>query len=80
LTYSIDLLLWFLGGAARPVSVYAKGNRGRIGTEFGVVDSTWALLTFDNGIVAQLATTWEFPEFSPASTARWSSSCSAGTA
>ena len=66
LTYSIDLLLWFLGGSARPVSVYAQGNRGRIGTEFGVVDSTWALLTFGNGIVAQLATTWEFPEFSPA--------------
>lgn len=66
LTYNIDLLLWFLGGTARPVSVYAQGNRGRVGREFGVQDSTWALLTFDSGVVAQLATTWEFPEFSPA--------------
>ena len=66
LTYSIDLLLWFLGGSARPVSVYGQGNRGRIGTEFGVVDSTWATVTFDNGAVAQLATSWELPEFYPA--------------
>lgn len=66
LTYSIDLLLWFLGNTARPVSVYAQGNRGRIGREFGVNDSTWALVTFDSGVVAQLATTWEFPEFTPA--------------
>jgi myo-inositol 2-dehydrogenase / D-chiro-inositol 1-dehydrogenase len=66
LTYNIDLLLWFLGNTAKPVSVYAQGNRGRIGREFGVNDSTWSLLTFDNGVVAQLATTWELPEFSPA--------------
>ena len=66
LTYSIDLLLWFLGGKTQPVSVYAQGNRGRIGTEFDVVDSTWALVTFDNGAVAQLATSWELPEFTPA--------------
>ena len=66
LTYSIDLLLWFLGQDVQPVSVYAQGNRGRIGTEFGVVDSTWSLVTFDNGAVAQLATSWELPEFTPA--------------
>ncbi|MPZ74392.1 MAG: hypothetical protein GEU74_14405 [Nitriliruptorales bacterium] len=66
LTYSIDLLLWFLGGSAQPVSVYAQGNRGRIGSEFDVVDSTWSLVTFDNGAVAQLATSWELPAFHPA--------------
>jgi len=66
LTYNIDLLLWFVAGAARPTTVYAQGNKGRIGTEFDVVDSTWALVTFDNGLVAQLATTWELPEFNPA--------------
>jgi predicted dehydrogenase len=66
LTYSIDLLLWFLGGKTAPVSVYAQGNQGRIGREFDVVDSTWSLVTFDDGTVAQLATTWELPEFTPA--------------
>lgn len=66
LTYNIDLLLWFLDGATKPVSVYAQGNRGRLGTEFDVVDSTWALVTFDDGMVAQLATSWELPEFYPA--------------
>ena len=66
LTYSIDLLLWFLGAGVQPVSVYAQGNKGRIGTEFDVVDSTWSLVTFDNGTVAQLATSWELPEFTPA--------------
>lgn len=65
LTYQIDLLLWYLDGA-RPVSVYAQGGHGRFYDEYGTPDSTWSVLTFDNGTVATLGVSWELPEFWPA--------------
>ncbi|MPZ88943.1 MAG: hypothetical protein GEU81_12895 [Nitriliruptorales bacterium] len=65
LTYSIDLLLWYLEGR-RPVSVYAQGGRGRFWEEYGSVDSTWSLLTFEEGTIANLGVSWELPEFWPA--------------
>lgn len=65
LTYSIDLLLWYLKGP-KPVSVYAQGSRGRIHDQFGAPDSTWSVLTFDNGAVANLGVSWELPEYWPA--------------
>lgn len=65
LTYSIDLLLWYLGGR-RPVSVYAQGGHARFFEEYGVVDSTWAVLTFEGGTVANLGVSWELPEHWPA--------------
>lgn len=65
LTYSIDLLLWYLGHEL-PTTVYAQGGKGRIHDEYGAVDSTWAVLTFDSGVVANLGVSWELPEFWPA--------------
>lgn len=65
LTYAIDLLLWYLEGR-RPVSVYAQGSRGRIHDEYGAPDSTWGVLTFAGGAVANLGVSWELPEHWPA--------------
>lgn len=65
LTYSIDLLLWYLDGA-RVESVVALGGRGQIHDEFGTPDSTWGLLKFDSGTVANVGVSWELPEFHPA--------------
>ncbi|MGH9102630.1 MAG: Gfo/Idh/MocA family protein [Acidimicrobiales bacterium] len=65
LTYSIDLLLWYLGGT-RPVTAYAQGGRGRFYDRYGVPDSTWAVLGFEEGTVANLGVSWELPEFWPA--------------
>jgi len=65
LTYSIDLLMWYLGGA-RPRTVYAQGSKGAIFEEYGAVDSTWAILNFGDGVVANLGVSWELPEFWPA--------------
>ncbi|MGI9610040.1 MAG: Gfo/Idh/MocA family protein, partial [Acidimicrobiia bacterium] len=65
LTYSIDLLLWYLQGR-RPVSVYAQGSHGAIWDEYGAPDSTWSIVNFDDGTVANLGVSWELPEFWPA--------------
>jgi myo-inositol 2-dehydrogenase/D-chiro-inositol 1-dehydrogenase len=65
LTYSIDLLLWYLQGA-RPVTVYAQGSSGEISERYGVPDSEWGVITFDSGTVAQVGVSWELPEIHPA--------------
>ena len=66
MTYLFDLLNWYLDGPL-PTAVYAAGSRkGRIFEEYGVVDSTWCVLTYDDGMVANLGVSWELPEFWPA--------------
>ena len=65
LTYLIDLLMWYLGGD-RPVSAYARGSQGAIHDEYGSPDSTWSVLSFEDGLVANLGVSWELPEFWPA--------------
>ena len=66
MTYLFDLLAWYLGGTL-PVTAYAAGsNKGRIHEEFGALDSTWCVLTYQDGMVANLGVSWELPEFWPA--------------
>ncbi|MGH8927298.1 MAG: Gfo/Idh/MocA family protein, partial [Acidimicrobiia bacterium] len=66
MTYLFDLLTWYLDGAL-PAAAYAAGStKGRIHEEFGVLDSTWCVLTYPDGLVANLGVSWELPEFWPA--------------
>ena len=66
MTYLYDLLTWYLGGAL-PTRAYAAGStKGHIHDEFGALDSTWAVLTYEDGMVANLGVSWELPEFWPA--------------
>ena len=66
MTYLFDLLTWYLDGA-RPATAYAAGpTRGAIHDQYGVPDSTWCVLTYDDGTVANLGVSWELPEFWPA--------------
>ncbi|HEV7207544.1 MAG TPA: Gfo/Idh/MocA family oxidoreductase [Mycobacteriales bacterium] len=65
LTYCLDLLLWCMPGR-RPVSIYAQAGHGRFHETYGSPDSTWSVLTFDDGAVASLGVSWELPEFWPA--------------
>jgi predicted dehydrogenase len=65
MTYSIDLLLWFLDGK-RPRTVYALGSHGRFYDDFGSLDSTWAVMDFGGGQIANVGVSWEPPEFWPA--------------
>jgi predicted dehydrogenase len=65
MTYAIDLLLWYLDGP-KPETAYAQGARARFHEQYGAPDSTWSVLTFPNGAVANLGVSWELPEFWPA--------------
>jgi predicted dehydrogenase len=66
MTYLFDLLTWYLDGQ-KPATVYAAGTtKGKIYEEYGVVDSTWCVLTYADGTVANLGVSWELPEFWPA--------------
>lgn len=65
MTYSIDLLTWFLDGR-KPLTVYALGSHGRFYDEFGSLDSTWCVMDFGDGRIANVGVSWEPPEFWPA--------------
>lgn len=65
MTYSIDLLLWYLKGR-RPQTVYALGSHGRFYDDYGSLDSTWAVMDFGGGQIADVGVSWEPPEFWPA--------------
>ena len=65
MTYLFDLLMWYLPGR-KPVSAYAAGAKGAIHDTYGAPDSTWCVLDFGDGTVANLGVSWELPEFWPA--------------
>ncbi len=66
MTYLFDLLNWYCDGRL-PTSVYAAGStKGRIHDDYDTPDSTWCVLTYDDGMVANLGVSWELPEFGPA--------------
>ncbi len=66
MTYLFDLLTWYLAGKL-PVTAYAAGStKGRISDDHETLDSTWCVLTYDDGMVANLGVSWELPEFWPA--------------
>ncbi len=65
MTYLFDLLTWYLDGS-KPVSTYAAGAKGRFHEEYGALDSTWCLLNYHHGMVANLGVSWELPVFWPA--------------
>jgi myo-inositol 2-dehydrogenase / D-chiro-inositol 1-dehydrogenase len=69
MTYLFDLLTWYLDGKL-PEAVYAAGSsKGRISEQYGAPDSTWCVLTYPDGMVANLGVSWELPEFWPANVA-----------
>lgn len=66
MTYLFDLLTWYVDGA-KPASVYAAGStKGRISDDFDAPDSTWCVMRYADGMVANLGVSWELPEFWPA--------------
>jgi len=67
LTYMVDLILWYMEGKT-PVEVYAKATR-KVFAPYNRDDSQWMIVTFDDGSVATLGTSWLQPRHWPAYTA-----------
>lgn len=60
--HDIDYLNWWIG--SEPVKVFAR-NRSVLLKEHGMNDVIYAIVTYENGVVACLEACWTLPENSP---------------
>ncbi|MED5579383.1 MAG: Gfo/Idh/MocA family oxidoreductase [Nitrospinota bacterium] len=67
LTYMVDLILWYMEGK-KPVEVYAR-SASKVFEKYNRDDFQWLIVTFDDGSVATLGTSWLPPHHWPAYTA-----------
>ncbi|MAI11103.1 MAG: hypothetical protein CBD27_01570 [Rhodospirillaceae bacterium TMED167] len=67
LTYLVDLILWYMEGK-KPVEVYARAA-SVVFKKYNRDDFQWMIVTFDDGSVATLGTSWLPPHHWPAYTA-----------
>ena len=67
LTYMVDLILWYMEGK-KPVEVYAR-SASKVFKKYNRDDFQWLIVTFDDGSVATLGTSWLPPHHWPAYTA-----------
>ena len=66
LTYYVDLIGWFLGGA-KLVEVYARGTKGVLKSHGHEVDDVvYAVLSYDDGATVNLGISYALPEKYPA--------------
>jgi predicted dehydrogenase len=66
-TYMVDLILWYMEGK-KPVEVYAKAT-SKVFKPYNRDDGQWMIVTFDDGSVATIGTSWLQPRHWPAYTA-----------
>ena len=67
LTNMVDLILWYMEGKT-PVEVYAR-SASKVFKPYNRDDFQWMIVTFDDGSVATLGTSWLPPHHWPAYTA-----------
>lgn len=66
LTYYVDLMGWFLGGA-KLVEVYSRGTKGVLKSHGHEVDDVcYSVLTYDDGTTVNLGISYALPEKYPA--------------
>ena len=66
-TYMVDLILWYMEGK-KPVEVYAKAT-SKVFKPYNRDDGQWMIVTFEDGSVATIGTSWLQPRHWPAYTA-----------
>jgi len=63
-THSLDMSLWLMGDAAKPVSVYARSTE-KILTDLGVKDATFGLFQMADGGMFSMNICWALPKVWP---------------
>jgi myo-inositol 2-dehydrogenase/D-chiro-inositol 1-dehydrogenase len=63
-THSLDISLWLMGDAAKPVSVYARST-DKILTDLGVKDATFGLFQMADGGMFSMNICWALPKVWP---------------
>jgi UDP-N-acetylglucosamine 3-dehydrogenase len=65
--HDYDLVRWFAG--SEPTRVYAESQFGVLqGLGYDIEDTNWALITFENGVLAACETGWILPHGHPSGT------------
>lgn len=62
-THSLDLCMWLMGGKT-PVTVYAESSDRILGAH-GIPDSTFGVITMDDGTIWSMNISWGLPEVWP---------------
>jgi predicted dehydrogenase len=63
-THSLDMTLWIMGEAARPVSVVARAG-DKVMREHGIKDATFGIFTMENGAIWSMNICWALPKVWP---------------
>lgn len=63
-THSLDMSMWLMGDAAKPVSVYARSTE-KILTDLGVKDATFGLFQMEDGGMFSMNICWALPKVWP---------------
>jgi predicted dehydrogenase len=69
-THDLDFVFWLLE-PAKPVRVYAQGSYGYMKPVNGSYDVMFTVVTFDNGLVANIAGGWNLPPSYPNYCSTW---------
>ena len=60
-THSLDMCLWLIGDAAKPVSVYARSTE-KVMSELGTKDATFGVFTMADGTIWSMNICWALPK------------------
>lgn len=63
-THSLDMSMWIMGDAARPVSVFARST-DKILDDLGTKDATFGVFTMENGAIFSMNICWALPKAWP---------------
>ena len=60
-THSLDMCLWLMGDAAKPVSVFARST-DKVMNELGTKDATFGVFTMEDGTIWSMNICWALPK------------------
>ena len=60
-THSLDMCLWLIGDAAKPVSIYARSTE-KVMSELGTKDATFGVFTMEDGTIWSMNICWALPK------------------
>jgi predicted dehydrogenase len=60
-THSLDMCLWLMGDAAKPVSVFARST-DKVMSDMGTKDATFGVFTMEDGTIWSMNICWSLPK------------------
>ena len=60
-THSLDMCLWLMGDAAKPISIFARST-DKVMSEIGTKDATFGVFTMEDGAIWSMNICWALPK------------------